>query len=154
MLLFCRKNKKTLDETLLYLDSHKIKYEVRRLGAGDFCWICVDSAKHELLLPYIIERKRMDDFASSIRDGRFHEQKFRLRESKIQNLIYLIESYGSNQHVGLPMTTLLQAATNTQIHSGFQIKFTDSHRDSLLYIATLTKILIDQFQVNWKSEFP
>ena len=29
----------------------------------------------ELVLPYIIERKRMDDLSSSIVDGRFAEQK-------------------------------------------------------------------------------
>ena len=29
----------------------------------------------ELMLDYIVERKRMDDLAGSIIDGRFHEQK-------------------------------------------------------------------------------
>jgi len=31
--------------------------------------------KVELVLDYILERKRMDDLASSIMDGRFKEQK-------------------------------------------------------------------------------
>lgn len=53
-----------------------ILFEVRRLKIGDFMWI----ARHrrtndELVIPYIVERKRMDDLSASIIDGRFHEQK-------------------------------------------------------------------------------
>lgn len=90
----------------------------------------------------------MDDFASSIKDGRFHEQKFRLNESGLQNKIYLIENRGNNLHVGLPLPNLLQAATNTQVHSMFSIKFTDSLNDSMLYLATMTKLLNNIYQVN------
>ena len=31
--------------------------------------------RRELVLDYVIERKRMDDLCSSIKDGRFKEQK-------------------------------------------------------------------------------
>ncbi len=31
--------------------------------------------RRELVLDYIVERKRMDDLCSSIKDGRFKEQK-------------------------------------------------------------------------------
>ena len=54
--------------------------------------------KNEIVLPFIIERKRMDDLASSIKDGRFREQKFRLKQTGFKNLIYLVERYGS-QHM-------------------------------------------------------
>ena len=33
--------------------------------------------RRELVLDYIVERKRMDDLCSSIKDGRFKEQKVR-----------------------------------------------------------------------------
>ena len=33
--------------------------------------------EREMVLDYIIERKRMDDLVGSIIDGRFHEQKVR-----------------------------------------------------------------------------
>ena len=33
------------------------------------------------MLDFIVERKRTDDLAGSIVDGRFREQKFRLKES-------------------------------------------------------------------------
>lgn len=144
-----RKSKRSLDATLQALEEKRIIYEVRRLSAGDFLWICRDTtdATKEVVLPYIIERKRMDDFASSIKDGRFHEQKFRLNESGLQNKIYLIENRGNNLHVGLPIQNLLQAATNTQVHSKFSIKFTDSLNDSMFYLATMTKLLNKIYQV-------
>lgn len=90
----------------------------------------------------------MDDLASSIKDGRFHEQKFRLTDSGLENVVYLIESRGSNSHLGLPMQNLLQATTNTQIHNQFCIKFTDSHNDSLAYLSVMTKLLVKMFQVS------
>lgn len=128
---------------------------MRRLSVGDFMWICksdCDDNEHELVLPYIVERKRMDDLASSIKDGRFHEQKFRLAESGLANKIYLIESRGNNTHVGLPIQNLYQAATNTCIHSGFSIKFTDSLGDSMLYLAVLTDLLINMYRVSVQSD--
>lgn len=58
-----------------------VPYDVRKLSIGDYLWICKPKAgsglgpEHELALPYVIERKRMDDVVSSIKDGRFKEQK-------------------------------------------------------------------------------
>ncbi|XP_055856823.1 crossover junction endonuclease MUS81 [Episyrphus balteatus] len=140
------KTKKTFDKTRDYIEKLQIPHEVRRLTIGDFTWICRDERGRELVLPYIVERKRMDDFASSIRDGRFHEQKFRLKSSKIQNLIYLIENYGNNEHVGLPVPTLLQSAVNTQVHGDFQIKYTNNHWESILYLKAMTSSLIRHYK--------
>ena len=53
---------------------------------GDFLWIARERrvpvpgmlqmpTGRELVLDYVIERKRMDDLCGSIMDGRFHEQK-------------------------------------------------------------------------------
>lgn len=52
-----------------------VAFEMRRLSVGDFAWICRDRDGRELMLPYILERKRLDDLSGSIQDGRFHEQK-------------------------------------------------------------------------------
>ncbi|KAJ8956768.1 hypothetical protein NQ314_006642 [Rhamnusium bicolor] len=99
------------DPILAELKNHPVCYEVKNLKVGDYIWICRDrTTKKELVLPYIIERKRIDDFAKSIKDGRYHEQKFRLKKSGIQNITYLIEKYGNNQYVGLPLKTLLSCS--------------------------------------------
>lgn len=127
-----------------------MKIEIRKLHVGDFVWIAqhkVDKT-NELVLPYIIERKRLDDLSSSIKDGRFHEQKFRLNQSGIENVVYLIESHlskkGKLQHT-LPFTTLLQAATNTQIHSKFQVKFTENSQHTILYLTVMTSFIENIF---------
>ncbi|XP_068154795.1 crossover junction endonuclease MUS81 [Drosophila tropicalis] len=139
------KNKKVLDQTRSYLESLQVQHEVRRLTVGDFLWLAHDSQGNELVLPYIVERKRMDDLASSIRDGRFHEQKHRLKQCGIPNLIYLIEDYGQNEHLGLPMDSLKQAWTNAKIQNNIQIIRTENHYRSMLYLSNLTKHLTQLF---------
>lgn len=119
-----------------------MNHEIRRLSVGDFLWIARDNLGRELVLPYIIERKRKDDLASSIKDGRFHEQKFRLKQCGLPNVIYLIESIGgSDQHLGLPIQNLLQAAVNTGVHSAFQVKFTENNAHSVMYLHVITNYL-------------
>ncbi|XP_067634192.1 crossover junction endonuclease MUS81 [Eurosta solidaginis] len=140
------KNKRTLDQTRQYLESLEVLYEVRRLTIGDFLWIARDQEGNELVLPFIVERKRFDDLASSIRDGRFHEQKHRLRHCGLENVIYLIEDYGDNEHLGLPMENLQQAIVNTQIHSGFNIAHTQNNYRSMKYLQCMTKTLIRNFR--------
>lgn len=63
------------DQLVKELEAEGVTLEVRSLKVGDFAWLSRNSSGQELLLPYIIERKRLDDLASSIKDGRFHEQK-------------------------------------------------------------------------------
>ncbi|XP_004520819.1 crossover junction endonuclease MUS81 [Ceratitis capitata] len=140
------KNKRTLDQTRSYLESFELLYEVRRLTIGDFLWIARDQEGNELVLPFIVERKRFDDLASSIRDGRFHEQKHRLRQCGLQNVIYLVEDYGDNEHLGLPMESLQQAIVNTQIHSGFTIAHTQNNFRSMKHLQGVTKTLIRCFK--------
>lgn len=101
-----------------------------------------------MVLPYIVERKRMDDLASSIKDGRFQEQKFRLSDCGLPNRIYMIENRGNNAHVGLPLTNLLQATTNTIVQNEFTVKFTDSNEDSMLYLSVMSNLLTKMFAVS------
>ncbi|XP_028131482.2 crossover junction endonuclease MUS81 [Diabrotica virgifera virgifera] len=122
------------DHFLKQLDkqSGACQYEIKKLNVGDYVWICRDkTSKKELVLPYIFERKRLDDFSRSITDGRYKEQKFRLKKCGIENIYYLLENYS---HHTLPLTTLQQAAFNTAIHDGFKIKMTSgpTHTATLL----------------------
>lgn len=59
------------------LTKMNVPFDVRKLEVGDFLWIARSktSKSDELVLPYIVERKRMDDLGSSIKDHRFKEQK-------------------------------------------------------------------------------
>ncbi|GAB0088048.1 mus81 [Sergentomyia squamirostris] len=139
------KSKKSIDATIKELNASKVTYEIRHLNVGDFAWIARDFNDKELILPYIVERKRLDDFGKSIRDGRFHEQKFRLMQCGLPNVIYMVEMYES-KHLGLPFKTILQAATNTNVHNRFTVKITDNHHGSILYLSCLTQLLKKIFQ--------
>lgn len=64
-------------------------FEVRRLKVGDFAWIAkCRKTNDELVIPYIVERKRMDDLSASITDGRFHEQKVFYKYNSISLCIF------------------------------------------------------------------
>ncbi len=74
---------------------------VRALELGDALWVarCKESGwlarqgaeGDEVVLDWIVERKRLDDLLASLRDGRFHEQKFRLKRSGVRNVAYIVE---------------------------------------------------------------
>ena len=100
------------DATLPELNRSGVAYKTRRLAVGDFIWVAREnSAPHrEVVLDFIVERKRMDDLASSIVDGRFREQKYRLKQSGLGHVIYLIEEYGHKSfgNGNLPESSLRQ----------------------------------------------
>lgn len=58
-----------------------VPVDFRKLAVGDYLWICKPRPEsglnpdQELILPYVVERKRLDDLVQSIKDGRFKEQK-------------------------------------------------------------------------------
>ncbi|VEN38033.1 unnamed protein product [Callosobruchus maculatus] len=139
--------KNTTDPMLEELDHLGIKYEVKSLKIGDYIWICRErTSNKELVLPYIIERKRLDDFSGSIKDGRYHEQKFRLKKSGIKNVYYLIEDYNKKKHIGLPLSTLRQAAVNTAIQDGFYVKETKNWMHTARFLAQFTAVLLNTFK--------
>ncbi|KAK9879314.1 hypothetical protein WA026_004167 [Henosepilachna vigintioctopunctata] len=136
------------DPILAELKHLNVNFEVKNLKVGDYCWICRDrKSALELVTPYIVERKRMDDLAASIKDGRFHEQKFRLKQCGLQNVIYMIESYGKkDEHVGLPLNNLYQATVNTLIQDGFCVKFVDGIRGVAEYLSCVTNLIMKSYE--------
>ncbi|XP_064486156.1 crossover junction endonuclease MUS81-like [Ornithodoros turicata] len=127
-----------------------VEHEVRRLSVGDFAWMAKEVGQHgptcrELMVGPVVERKRTDDLASSIKDGRFREQKVRLRTCGAQNVVYLLEEFGSPGSSGLPESTLQQALASTQISDGFLIKVTRCQKDTIAYLTLVTSILRETY---------
>nr|SVE79496.1 EOG090X06E6 [Daphnia magna] len=129
-----------------------VPYDVRKLSIGDYLWICKPktssgiSSDQELALPYVVERKRMDDVVSSIKDGRFKEQKFRLKHSGLVRPIYLIEEFGNRQNLGMPEASVLQAIANTLIIEKFQVQWTQKSDDSVAFLVQMTKQLTEIYR--------
>ena len=62
------------------LKKANLKFETGKLNVGDFAWVArsktsASCMNTDIILDYIVERKRMDDLCSSIIDGRYKEQK-------------------------------------------------------------------------------
>lgn len=61
------------------LEKSDVKFEISKLNIGDFAWIARSKTSSfqnvDVVLDYIVERKRVDDLCQSIIDGRYKEQK-------------------------------------------------------------------------------
>ena len=66
----------------------------------------------DYILDFLIERKTADDLAASILDGRYEEQKFRLKSCGISNVIYLVEG-SPGQYCKIPELVLRKACIHT-----------------------------------------
>ncbi|XP_059257444.1 crossover junction endonuclease MUS81 isoform X6 [Mustela nigripes] len=147
-------------QLLLELQRLRVPYMVRKLHVGDFVWVAQETRPRdparpgELVLDHIVERKRLDDLCNSIIDGRFREQKFRLKRCGLGHRVYLVEEYGSAGHLSLPESTLLQAVTNTQVIDGFFVKRTADLKESAAYLALLTRGLQRLYQGRTLSSRP
>ncbi|XP_078062674.1 structure-specific endonuclease subunit MUS81-like, partial [Mustelus asterias] len=139
-------------ELVTELKRNKINFDVRKLHVGDFLWIARERVQHhpgqqqpprarELVLEYVVERKRMDDLCGSIVDGRFREQKFRMKRCGLRNRIYLVEDCSFVKHLSLPESTLQQAIVNTQVVDGFFVKRTKDVKESAAYLTIMTRFL-------------
>ncbi|KFO28395.1 crossover junction endonuclease MUS81 isoform X2 [Fukomys damarensis] len=139
-------------EMLRELQRLHVNHVVRKLHIGDFVWVAQETRPRdparpaELVLDHIVERKRLDDLCSSIIDGRFREQKFRLKRCGLGRQVYLVEEHGSIHNLSLPESTLLQAVTNTQVIDGFFVKRTADIKESAAYLALLTRGLERLYQ--------
>lgn len=135
----------------------------RALPLGDALWIArpkpafkhlfatanVDDdgeGSNEIVLDHIIERKRLDDLIFSIKDGRFHEQKFRLRRSGVPNVTYVIEDFSISAERGEKYgDAVTSAIANTQVVNGYFVKQTGKLDDTISYLAKMTTMLQESY---------
>lgn len=111
------------------LKAESVEFTVERLPLGD---IKIEKNGHMAL----IERKRTDDFAASISDGRWREQKARLTASGAI-VIYMIEGslYGQSK----PPETLSSAIWNTMLRDKMWVIQTRGIEDTSLHLQQLVK---------------
>ncbi|KAG8905989.1 hypothetical protein FRB99_007846 [Tulasnella sp. 403] len=120
-----------------------VNVETRALNLGDAVWVATKKAidglggPQECVLDWIVERKRMDDIVQSIvLGGRFHEQKFRLEQSGLGRVYYLIEHF----HTALEerhRQTVDTAVSSTGVIEHFRVYETDSLKETIKYLAKL-----------------
>lgn len=98
-----------------------IEVIVENLPLSDI--IIKDKNDRELIL---IERKSINDLASSIQDGRYNEQSYRLDNTEIHNhnIIYLIEgnlSMWNNRYSRITPDTIYSAMVSLMYYKGFSV---------------------------------
>lgn len=131
----------------IYNFENSIKIEKRQLACGDFLWVArpknlnsFDKTK-DIVLDYVVERKRLDDLQSSIIDGRFEQQKLRLKNSGVRRPVYLIEDYGSIRVTNLTSSGLSQAIINILVHDGIDVERAKNAGHVNDYLITMTKCI-------------
>jgi crossover junction endonuclease MUS81 len=129
-----------------------IKPIVRALELGDALWVArckqpgwlarQGAEGDEVVLDWVVERKRLDDLIGSLRDGRFHEQKFRLKRSGVKNVIYLVEEISMDStHFQKYEEAVQSAMASMQVVNGYFLKQTQKMDDTIRYLASMTKML-------------
>lgn len=121
----------------------KIQIEVRRLPVGDGIWIA--RHKHldsEYVLDFIVERKKIDDLRSSIRDSRYKDQKQRLLRCGLKKLIYLVEG---DPNCSEAAETIKTACFTTEILEGFDVQRTSGLGDTLRKYGYLTQAITQYY---------
>ncbi|KAJ4525268.1 Crossover junction endonuclease mus81 [Exophiala dermatitidis] len=168
MVLDMREVRTTTDRD--YISAELKKYDVvpvlRALPLGDVLWVAQvkppygetlkaanagddEEGNQEIVLEHILERKRLDDLIGSIKDGRFHEQKFRLHKSGIKNVTYLVEEYSLSAERSEKYGDALESAlASMQVVNNFFVKQTSKLDDSIRYLARMTKTLKALYERN------
>ena len=128
-----------------------IPCEVRHLPIGDMAWIAqgFDPRKDnavlvELMLGTIIERKTISDLKASLFGTRYSEQRKRLKDCGLPQLIFLIEGDLSKDLFKCPADTLHTAAWETRLHLGFSILQTAHLQDTVLQLKRMHRRILQR----------
>jgi len=132
----------------------KINYEVKQMDIGDI-QIYVNNK-----LFIVIERKTIKDLVSSIKDGRYREQKLRLKSlvSKEQNknvkIIYLIEGKMlGKKKCSIPNSTIWSTMCKLMMRDNFIVFRTKSIKESVNFIKTMSDKAVECVKANEKINF-
>jgi len=106
-----------------------IKLKVDNLKIGDIAFVEIDVNENEIGEELVLfERKSLNDLASSIKDGRYAEQSFRLDGYQAvpnHNIVYLIEGdlskYRENKYTCINKKTLLSSMFSILYYKGFSV---------------------------------
>jgi len=125
------------------LTKRGITSEIRTLSLGDFTWVLRTRSQEEKVFNLIVERKRIKDLASSLKDNRYDEQKYRLGLSKIPFKIYLVEGDPLQDLTYSRMTPaqIEQAAVRTEIINRILVIRSNNVQHTVLILTNLHMIL-------------
>lgn len=125
-----------------------IKYEIKQLDIGDIL-IYVNNK-----LFIVIERKTINDLISSIMDGRYREQKLRLKalmekHNRRLKIIYLIEGkLIGKQKSSMPNSTIWSTMCKLIMRDNFIVFRSKSIKESVNFIKTMSNKAVESYKAN------
>ncbi|RLV89396.1 Crossover junction endonuclease MUS81 [Spathaspora sp. JA1] len=146
-------------EIILYLDNREIRSmqdrdffpnrlallktpcQVKALTVGDAVWIARHKqSNREVVLNYICERKRLDDLVRSLTDGRYHEQKSRLKKTGMKHFYYLIEDINAT-YQDVNGDSLQTAISSTMTTSKLYLRRFRDIEETIAFLASNTTVI-------------
>ena len=130
--------------------------ETKNLSLGDISLIEKRENDTESVTHLLIERKTISDLVSSIKDGRYNEQSFRLNELEIQNhnILYLIEGdinkrnfFKENKE---EKRMIFSSIFSLNYYKGFSVIRTLSIEETALFICNTTDKMIKSIGLGLK----
>jgi crossover junction endonuclease MUS81 len=125
------------------LTEQSIQLVCEPLEIGDYIIEC-DSCENTSPLAFAFERKHFCDLASSIKDGRYREQKARLLSAfPCHRITYILEDYPQKQiqgansnHVllGLQCSVYVGFVVNTLFRDGIHIHYTETTEETCSWL--------------------
>lgn len=143
-----REKRSMVDPTFFIeeLKQLKVPCSMEVLAVGDLVWIARNKkSRQTAVLDFVVERKRLDDLVSSIKDGRYYEQKSRLHKTKLNNITYLIEESVSSDRITAFTGHVQTVMSETLGANGFFLKRTTSASDTVSYLAQMTKGIEERY---------
>jgi crossover junction endonuclease MUS81 len=143
---------KTLIETIPSFKEIELKIETLPLGD-----IILSNKEEELV---ILERKSVNDFIASIKDGRYEEQSYRLNglDHPNHNIMYLIEGdlnrVNRFRDTRIEKLTLYSAIFSLNYTKGFSVIRTFSLEESAIFICNSAMKLRKNLLENKKPYYP
>lgn len=119
--------------------------EVRTLPCGDALFVSRFEDGSEVVLDYVIERKVVEDYVQSLRDGRVSRQAYMMRMSGIKNRLFVIEGNMRENHRIKDNPDLHKKLTELQVSGDFYVKHTKDLMDTVWFYASLRERLESKF---------
>ena len=139
-------------DMILELQNRVTNVSLENLELGDFI---IKNNKDETIL--LFERKSLADLISSIKDGRYNEQSFRLSQCELDNkyIYYIIEGNilnFCNKENETTKKMLFSSMLSLSYKKGFSILHTTSQVETIEYIVRFYDKLKSESEKNEKSE--
>ena len=130
------------DHVQAKLQMSGVPCEQRHLPIGDMAWIAT-SGSIEVMLGTIVERKQVDDLASSLFGTRYLEQRLRLQHCGVPQVIFLVEG-DVTAVANCSADTLRMAMMETRVQLNFQVHQTNHLDDTVRFLKLVHRRILQR----------